>query len=187
MTCLRLFLTFLKIGFVGFGGGLAILPLIYQGVSNFTDITKEQFANFFGISQATPGPIAINAATYVGFETAGILGSLSATLGVVLPSFLLVMIFARILTEHRDNRLVDGAFVGVRPVTLGMLLSGVWFIAEGALFVGTGNPDMLGVCGGVDLPVLGMALVSFGLCLSEKVGAIQLIIAMGVICALVFS
>ncbi|MCR5181417.1 MAG: chromate transporter [Clostridia bacterium] len=187
MIYIRLFLTFLKIGFVGFGGGLAILPLIYQGVSRFTDITKEQFANFFGISQATPGPIAVNAATYVGFETAGVLGAACSTLGVILPSFLLVVVFTKILTENRDNRLVDGAFVGIRPVTLGMLLSGVWFIAEGALFVGTGHPDMLGVVGGVDLPVLGMALVSFGLSLWNKAGAITLIITMGVIGALVFS
>ena len=187
MIYLRLFLTFLKIGFVGFGGGMAILPLIYQGVSKFTDITKEEFANFFGISQATPGPIAVNAATYVGFEAAGVLGSLCSTLGVVLPSLLLVMIFAKILTEHRDNQLVEGAFVGIRPVTLGMLLSGVWFIAEGALFSVSGQGEMLGVYGGVDLPVLGMALVSFGLCLSNKAGAIQLRIAMGVIGALVFS
>ncbi|MBQ1714733.1 MAG: chromate transporter [Firmicutes bacterium] len=186
MIYLRLFLTFLKIGFVGFGGGLAILPLIYQGVSKFTDITKEQFANFFGISQATPGPIAVNAATYVGFEAAGIPGSLCSTLGVILPSFLLVVIFTKFLKEHRDNRLVDGAFVGIRPVTLGMLLSGVWFIAEGALFI-SGGEGMLGVYQGVDLPALGMALISFGLSLSNKVGAIQLIIAMGALGAVVFS
>lgn len=185
MIYIRLFLTFLKIGFMGFGGGLAILPLIYQGVSRFTDITKEEFSNFFAISQATPGPIAINAATYVGFETAGVLGSACSTLGVVLPSFLLVLIFTKFLTEHRDNPLVEGAFVGIRPVTLGMLLSGVIFIAEGAL-LSTGAGE-LGVYQGVDLPALGMAVVSFALCLSGKVGAIQLIIAMGVIGAIAFS
>ncbi len=186
MIYLRLFLTFLKIGFVGFGGGLAILPLIYQGVSRFTDITKEQFANFFGISQATPGPIAVNAATYVGFEAAGILGAACSTLGVILPSFVLVVVFTRIITENRDNRLVDGAFVGIRPVTLGMLLSGVWFIAEGALFA-SGNGDAVGVFFGVDVPVLGMALISFALSLTENVGAIKLITVMGVIGALVLS
>ena len=122
----------------------------------------------------------------MGFEAAGIPGSLCSTLGVILPSFLLVVIFTKFLKEHRDNRLVDGAFVGIRPVTLGMLLSGVWFIAEGALFV-SGGEGMLGVYQGVDLPVLGMALVSFGLSLSNKVGAIQLIIAMGALGAVVFS
>ena len=90
LTNLRLFLTFLKIGFVGFGGGMAILPLIYQGVSKFVPLSQSDFADLFGISQATPGPIAINAATFVGYKAAGILGSLSATLGVVIPSFLLV-------------------------------------------------------------------------------------------------
>ncbi|MBQ5954362.1 MAG: chromate transporter, partial [Firmicutes bacterium] len=103
MIYIKLFLTFLKIGFVGFGGGMAILPLIYQGVSKFVPLTQADFADLFGISQATPGPIAINAATFVGFKAAGVGGSLCATLGVVIPSFLLVTLASSLLKKHREN------------------------------------------------------------------------------------
>ncbi|MBR5739823.1 MAG: chromate transporter, partial [Firmicutes bacterium] len=118
MKYVKLFLTFMKIGFVGFGGGMAILPLIYQGVSKFIYISQAEFADLFGISQATPGPIAINAATFVGYKAGGVAGSLVATLGVVIPSFILVLLTSSLLKKHRDNALVEGAFVGIRPVTV---------------------------------------------------------------------
>jgi len=188
MIYLRLFLTFMKIGFVGFGGGMAILPLIYQGVSEFTDITQAEFANLFGISQATPGPIAINAATYVGYIAAGVFGSVTATTGVVIPSILLVALVASFLKKHRDNPLVDGAFVGIRPVTVGMIASGVVFIAEGALFKGdiSGLTTIAELVPALDPIAVLMALVSFALCLSKKVGAIELIIVCGVLGAFIF-
>ena len=118
MKYLKLFLTFMKIGFVGFGGGKAILPLIYQGVSKFIYISQSDFADLFGISQATPGPIAINAATFVGYKAGGVAGSLCATLGVVIPSFLLVVLTAGFLKKHRDNPLVEGAFTGISQLLI---------------------------------------------------------------------
>ena len=178
MKYLKLFLTFMKIGFVGFGGGMAILPLIYQGVSKF-----------IYISQATPGPIAINAATFVGYKAGGVLGSLVATLGVVLPSFLLVLLTTSFLKKHREHPLVEGAFAGIRPVTVGMIASGVVYIASGAIF----NADVsvltgLGeVVGAVDPIACIMALIAAVLVYTKKLGAIQLIIGMGVLGAFIFS
>ena len=189
MIYLRLFLTFLKIGFVGFGGGMAILPLIYQGVSKFTDLTQADFADLFGISQATPGPIAINAATFVGFKAAGITGSLCATLGVVLPSFLLVTLASSLLKKHRENPLVEGAFVGIRPITVGMIAAGVCYIASGALFDQdmSGITNMAEIIGAADPIALILAIASGVLVYTKKLGAIQLIIGMGVIGAFIFS
>ncbi|MBR6472383.1 MAG: chromate transporter [Firmicutes bacterium] len=189
MKYLKLFLTFMKIGFVGFGGGMAILPLIYQGVSKFIYISQEDFADLFGISQATPGPIAINAATFVGYKVGGVLGSLVATLGVVLPSFLLVLLTTSFLKKHREHPLVEGAFAGIRPVTVGMIASGVVYIASGAIF----NADVsaltgLGeVLGAVDPIACIMALIAAVLVYTKKLGAIQLIIGMGVLGAFIFS
>ena len=189
MIYIRLFLTFLKIGFVGFGGGMAILPLIYQGVSKFVPLTQADFADLFGISQATPGPIAINAATFVGFKAAGIGGSLCATLGVVIPSFILVTLASSLLKKYRENPLVEGAFVGIRPITVGMIAAGVIYIASGALF----SADISGMTGAAEIlaamdPLaLVLAVISGVLVYTKKLGAIQLIIGMGVLGAIIFS
>ena len=188
LTNLRLFLTFLKIGFVGFGGGMAILPLIYQGVSKFVPLSQSDFADLFGISQATPGPIAINAATFVGYKAAGILGSLSATLGVVIPSFLLVTLASSLLKKHRENPLVEGAFVGIRPITVGMIAAGVCYIGSGALFDVdiSGMTGMAEILGAVDPLAVILAIIAFILVYTKKLGAIQLIIGMGVLGAFIF-
>ena len=189
MKYIKLFLTFMKIGFVGFGGGMAILPLIYQGVTKFYYISQADFANLFGISQATPGPIAINAATFVGYKVGGILGSLIATLGVVIPSVLLVVLTSGFLKKHRDNPLVEGAFVGIRPITVGMIAAGVCYVASGAIFSQdvsqlTGLGEILG---SLDPIACIMALITCVLVYTKKLGAIQLIIGMGVIGAFIFS
>lgn len=189
MKYLQLFLTFMKIGFVGFGGGMAILPLIYQGVSKFIYISQADFANLFGISQATPGPIAINAATFVGFKAGGIFGSLVSTLGVVIPSFLLVVITSGLLKRHRENPIVEGAFVGIRPITVGMIAAGVCYIASGAIFNGdiANMSGITEIMGAIDPIALILALVACVLVYTKKVGAIQLIIGMGVLGVFIFS
>lgn len=184
---LKLFFTFVKIGFLGFGGGLAILPMIYQGVSKFTAITQEEFTNLFGISQATPGPIAINAATFVGFKAAGITGAFIATAGVAMPSFILVIIVARFLMKNRENPLVEGAFVGIRPMTVGMIASAVIYVGVSSLLDAplseiTGITALINA---VNPIALIMAAVTFILMKKTKLGAIKLIILMGVIGAFI--
>ena len=90
MEYLQLFYIFFKVGLLGFGGGYAILPMIYQEIQTFGFISHDDFSNLVALSQVTPGPIAINAATFVGFKTAGTLGAIVATTAVCLPSFLLI-------------------------------------------------------------------------------------------------
>ena len=102
---LKLFLTFLKIGAFTFGGGYAMLPLIQQEVIKNGWLTEEQILNFIAVSESTPGPFAINISTYIGTEKGGFFGALAATLGVALPSFVIILIVARVFTAFRKNRL----------------------------------------------------------------------------------
>ena len=95
MIYLELFLTFLKIGAFTFGGGYAMLPLIQDAVLQNKWSTQEEIIDFIAVSESTPGPFAINMATYVGSQTGGVLGAVCATLGVVLPSFIVILIIAK--------------------------------------------------------------------------------------------
>lgn len=121
MIYLRLFAAFAKVGLLGFGGGLAIVRLIYDSIQPFMDMGREMFANIVAISQITPGPLAVNTATYVGYEAAGIGGAAAATLGVVLPEFIIMSLVVRMLTRFKDSKWVNGAMNGIRPATIGLI------------------------------------------------------------------
>ena len=125
MIYLQLFLAYLKIGLFGFGGGYAMLSLIQNEIVVQRGwLTPEQLSDIIAISQMTPGPIAINSATYVGYSITGnIWGSLLATLAVCTPSFVLMLIVTRFYLKLRDNYLVKGAMEGIRPMMIGMILS----------------------------------------------------------------
>lgn len=129
MLLLQLFLSYLKIGFFGFGGGYAMLSLIQnEVVVRHAWMTNAQFADIVAVSQITPGPIAINSATYVGYTVGaqmgpayGVAGSLVATFAVCLPSLTLMILVARFFLRLKGNRLVEGAMSGMRPVVIGMI------------------------------------------------------------------
>lgn len=125
MTFLTLFWSFLKIGIFGFGGGYAILALIEHEVVDIHGwMTTAEFTDIVAISQATPGPIAINCATYVGYTaTDSILGSAIATFAVCLPSLILASLAARFIYKFRDNKYVSAAFNGLRPAVVGLILA----------------------------------------------------------------
>lgn len=184
MTILaKLFLTFAKVGTVGFGGGLAILPMIYQGVRRFTDITSAQFANLVGISQATPGPIAVNAATYVGFLAAGVPGALASTIGVSLPSFIIVSLVVRFIEKFKDSRLVVGAFVGIRPATIGLMASALVYVSESALlkcdFKDVDFSTIVSALSSVNMTAVAMSIATIVLAGKFKMGPIPVILIMG--------
>lgn len=125
MTYLILFWSFLKIGIFGFGGGYAILALIEnEVVDTYAWMSTAEFTDIVAISQATPGPIAINCATYVGYSaTDSILGSAIATFAVCLPSLILASLAERFIYKFRDNKYVDAAFKGLRPAVVGLILA----------------------------------------------------------------
>ena len=111
MILLELFLTFFEIGALTFGGGYAMIPFVREQVLAHGWLTEEELLNMIAVSESTPGPIAVNMATFVGSEQAGILGSAAATLGVVLPSFLIILIISVLLKNFLKYKGV-GAFLG---------------------------------------------------------------------------
>ena len=123
MVYLYLFLEFFKIGLFTFGGGFAMIPLIKDTVLQYGWLTEAQFYNFIGVCESTPGPVAINMATYIGSVQGGILGSLCATLGVVLPSFIIILLIASILKNFTNNRFFKAFLRGVNPVVIALILS----------------------------------------------------------------
>lgn len=124
---IKLFLAFLKIGAFSFGGGYAMLPLIRKEiVDNNNWLSAREFTDIIGISQATPGPIAINSATYVGYKVGNVLGSLIASFGVVIVSFILVLIASNYIKAFKANPYLDAALKGMRPALIGLILSAVF-------------------------------------------------------------
>ena len=123
MELLLLFFEFLKIGFFTIGGGYAMIPLLKETVLKYGWLSETQFYNFIGICESTPGPIAINMATYIGSIHSGFLGSLVATIGVTLPSFIIILLIAKFFTHIMDNKYVKFAFLGINSVVLGLILS----------------------------------------------------------------
>lgn len=123
-TLLQLLISYLKIGFFGFGGGYAMLSLIHSEVVVRNGwLTNGEFSDIVAISQMTPGPIAINSATYIGYEVAGVMGSVVATIAVCLPSLTIMMLITRFFLRLHDNRYVQGVVQGMRPVVVGMIAS----------------------------------------------------------------
>lgn len=125
MLYLQLFLTFFKIGLFGFGGGYAIAALIQDEVVNVNHwLSVAQFTDIMAISQATPGPIAINCATYVGFSaTSSVLGAILATFAVILPSIIIVGLISVFYVKFKQNKYVESAITGLKPLLIGLLAS----------------------------------------------------------------
>ncbi|MBR1584109.1 MAG: chromate transporter [Clostridia bacterium] len=144
MTLLRLMLEFAKTGLFSVGGGLATLPFLYE-MSNATGwFTHADIADMIAVSESTPGAIGINMSTYAGFKTAGVPGGILATLALAAPSVIVILIIAQFLNKFRGNRLVDGAFYGLRPASIAMITAAGLNVAKVALvnldaFAATGN------------------------------------------------
>jgi chromate transporter len=130
----NLFTLFLKIGLFSFGGGYVMLPLIFQGVTKIGAMSEREFSNLVALSQVTPGPIAVNAATYMGYKLAGITGALAATVGVVIPSFILVITVSHFINKFEESNRINGILSGIRPATVGLLGSAVVFLSETSIF-----------------------------------------------------
>lgn len=146
MIFLELFLAFFKIGLFTFGGGYAMLPLIQAEVVDKGWMLQQEIINFIAVSESTPGPFAINCATYVGSQMGrslgglnnevlgAILGSALATLGVVLPSFIIILLVARVFEKFKTNRIVLGCMAGLKPAVIGLIGSAVVSIAGSVFF-----------------------------------------------------
>ena len=123
-TLLQLVWSYLKIGFFGFGGGYAMLSLIHSEVVVRNEwLTNGEFSDIIAISQMTPGPIALNSATYIGYEVAGVLGSMVATTAVCIPALTLMILLTRFFLKLHNNRYVQSVVLAMRPVVVGMIIS----------------------------------------------------------------
>ena len=134
MIYLELFLTFLKLGAFTFGGGAAMMPFIQEEAVAKWGFTAEEIINFIAISESTPGPFAVNIATFVGAEKGGFFGSVCATLGLVLPSFIIILIIARCYEKFKTNKIVAGAMTGLRPASVGLIAAATISIGMEVLF-----------------------------------------------------
>ena len=123
MIYLELFLTFLQIGTISFGGGYGMISLIREECLARGWLTEEALMNFIAVAESTPGPIAVNMATFVGSSQAGFFGSLIATLGVILPSFMIILLIAALFKNLMKLKGIQGALYGIKPVVIGLILS----------------------------------------------------------------
>lgn len=131
MIYLQLFIAYLKIGFFGFGGGYAMLSLIQnEVVEQHAWITASQFADIVAISQITPGPIAINSATYIGYTVAGLGGAVVATTAVCLPALTLMLLLTWLFLRYRQNRFVHSVVEAIKPVVVGMILAAAMLMIQ---------------------------------------------------------
>ena len=130
---IKLFITFFKIGLFTFGGGYAMIPLISEELTTF-NISSSQFSNFIAISESTPGPFAVNIATFIGYNNYGILGAIIATLGVVLPSFIIMLLIAIFINKVKNTKFFKTFMKFATPVILGLIASSTIKIFNSNLF-----------------------------------------------------
>jgi len=173
MIILKLFLAFLKIGAFGFGGGYAMLPLIEREiVTNNHWLSYREFIDIIAISQMTPGPIAINSATFVGYKMGGFLGSAAATLGVVTFSFILVTIATHYVEKFKESKALKSVLLGMKPAMIGLIISA---------FISLGSKSYLDVKSVIIGGIIGALLFS------KKVHPIMAIVLSGVLGLVFYS
>ena len=191
MIYLRLLYSFIKIGLFTFGGGYAMIPLIQKEIEINGWLTPSQFIDIIAIAEMTPGPIAINSATFVGYKAAGILGGLVATIGVSLPPLILMMIVSKYFVKFMNHPLVSSAFYFIRPIVAGLIFVAAVYVAQTTLFTQsvtlnniTGvikNP--FGFIGYKSILVLVLTIISIA---KFKVNPILVIIGAGILGALLY-
>ncbi|MGL4572123.1 MAG: chromate transporter [Clostridium sp.] len=164
---IQLFFTFLKIGTFSFGGGYAMIPFIQREIiTNNHWIAPSTFMDIIGISQMTPGPVAINSATFVGYKVSGVFGSMAATLGVVTTSFILVSIASKMMEKFKESKVLKAALLGMRPVLIALIIQAFIDLAKDAY---------------VDIKSVIITLIIGGLLLSKKVHPIISIVIAGIL------
>ncbi len=172
MIYLQLFWSFFKIGLFGFGGGYAMLSMI-QGevVTRYHWLTTQEFTDIVAVSQVTPGPIGINSATYVGYTATGsILGSIVATLAVVLPSFILMLTVSRVVIRYRHHFVMDSIFKGLRPAVIGLFAAATLLLMSRENFSSPDEDMYTFICS------CALFTLTFFLLYFKKVGAITLVL-----------
>lgn len=149
MIYLRLFYEFFKAGLFAVGGGLATLPFLYNMAETTGWFTAETVMDMIAISESTPGPIGVNMATYAGFTTAGVLGSLCATIGLVCPSVIVIIFVYKMLEKFKGSKLVNDVFYGLRPAVAGLVGAAGFRALYPCLVQLSGSFDLASILGGI--------------------------------------
>ena len=180
MVYLKLLWSFMQIGLFAFGGGYAALPLIQEQVITLNSwLTMDEFADVVTISQMTPGPIALNAATFVGQRVAGLPGAIVATIGAVLPSFIIVLILAFIYYKYRNIEIMKGILAGLRPAVVALIASAGLGIMVLSFWSGG---EVVWSLNSIDFVAVGLFAVSLlVLRLFKKINPILVMVGSGVV------
>lgn len=188
LNCLLLFYTFFKIGLLGFGGGYAMISMIMMECEKFS-ISPAQFADLNALDMIVPGPLAINAATYVGYLYSGFWGALAATVGVAAPAFIIVILVMHFIRKYRENKIMNGVLSGIKPAAVGLIAAASVTIALGVLMrpgmdTATLLSDPLGT---VSLIMAGIFTVTAVANIKFKVNPILLTVLAGVLGAFIHA
>ncbi len=192
MIYLKLFLTFLEIGAVSFGGGYGMISLVNEKALSFGWLTEDEFINMIAVAESTPGPIAINMATFIGSKEGGILGSAIATLGVVLPAFIIILIISALLKNFIKYEGVKAFLKGVQPCVMALILSTAFTMLLSALFGfdHIGDAVAFNITGIIVLPLIIIAAELFKHFKKKKPSPILLIVisaVLGIILGPIFA
>ena len=181
MQLLSLFFTFFKIGLFTIGGGYAMIPLIQREVVANGWLTQQQLVDFIAVSESTPGPFAINIATFVGMETGGILGALMTTLGVITPSFIIILVIAKYFLTFRENRYVQAALSGLRPTVIGLIAAAAVTIGISTFTTSSIDLQNIGAffANGIDYKALILFVILFVFSRIKKLSPILIILTAG--------
>lgn len=185
----ELLLVFFKIGLFSFGGGYGMIPIIEREIVTRGWLTGQEFVNIISISEMTPGPIAINTATFIGYRIGGIPGAMLATLGVVLPSFILILSIYFFLSKYQHKQIIKDTIYGIRPVVLALIIQAVIFVAGNTYFKeGNNITDLFNVSSGIQfLEIISPATIVITivslliLFLYKKIHPILVILAAGTV------
>ena len=188
MIYLKLFLTFLKIGAVSFGGGYGMISLMREDCLKNAWLSEEELLNFIAVAESTPGPIAVNMATFIGSSQGGLLGALFATLGVVLPSFAVILLIATLLTSILKYRGVKATLGAIRPAIAGMILATSLIMLLGTLFslrtVGTvPSPDIKAI---LIFAIIAIASAVYSRLRKKALSPIILVFVSGILGVIIF-
>ncbi len=183
----ELFATFFKIGLFTFGGGYAMIPMITDEVVSKGWATAELLTDFIAIAESTPGTFAINTATFIGMELHGIVGAIVGTLGVMLPSFIIILIIAKFFGKFSDNKYVKAFLWGVRPVVVGLIVSATYSIARTHIMMNEDFATVKEFFLAVDWKAIGIFALVFIVSRLKKMHPIWLICIAGAAGALLYG
>ena len=176
-TLLVMFLEFFKTGLFAVGGGLATIPFLMDMSDKYHWFSQSELANMIAVAESTPGPIGVNTATYAGVTTYGIMGGIIATLGLVLPSYIVIVIISKILEKFRENNLTKNLFYGLRPTVAGLITVAAYALLQTTVF-----PELV-----LNIKALIMLLVFTLLVLSYKKLNPIVVIILGAIIGIIFK